>query len=76
MTNKTNPVVVSRSPAPSQAVEGHLQFEGFRLPPQDTIKVLGVTIDRELRYDQYITSVVRQSSQRVSALRRVAGSLD
>ena len=74
--NKTHAMVVSRSPAASQAVEGQLQFEGVRLPLQDTIKVLGITIDRELRYDQHITTVARRTSQRVSALRRVAGSLD
>ena len=59
--NKTHPMLVSRSPAASQAVEGQLQFEGVRLPLQDIIKVLGVA---------------RQTSQRVSAFRRVAGSLD
>ena len=69
-------MVVSRSPAAPQAVEGQILFEGVRLPLQDTIKVLGVTIDRELRYDQHITAVARQTSQRVPALRRVAGSLD
>ncbi|XP_045133326.1 uncharacterized protein LOC123517380 [Portunus trituberculatus] len=33
-------------------------------------------MDLELRYDTHITSVARQTSQRVSALRRMAGSLD
>ena len=74
--NKTHAMVISRSPAAPQAVEGQLRFEGVRLPLQENIKILGVTIDRELRYDQHITSVARQTSQRVSALRRVAGSLD
>ena len=43
---------------------------------QNNIKVLGVTIDRELRFDQHITTVARQISQCMSALRRMAGSLD
>ena len=33
-------------------------------------------MDRELRFDQHIKSVARQTSQRVTALRQVAGSLD
>ncbi|MPC84609.1 hypothetical protein E2C01_079353 [Portunus trituberculatus] len=74
--DKTHVMVVSRSPAASQAVEGQLQFEGEQLSLQEHIKILVVTIDRELRYDTHITSVARQTSQRVSALRRVAGSLD
>ncbi|MPC54390.1 hypothetical protein E2C01_048304 [Portunus trituberculatus] len=37
---------------------------------------LGVTIDRELRYDTHITSVARQTSQHVLALCRVAGCVD
>ena len=38
--NKTYAMVVFRSTAASQAVEGQIQFEGVRLPIQDTIKVL------------------------------------
>ena len=74
--NKTHAMVISRSPAAPQAVEGQLRFGDVRLPLQDNIKILGVTIDQELRFDQHIKSVARQTSQRVSALRRVAGSLD
>ncbi|MPC71367.1 hypothetical protein E2C01_065644 [Portunus trituberculatus] len=69
-------MVVSRYPAASQTVEGQLRFEGERLSLQENIRILGVTIDHELRYDTYITSVARQTSQRVSSLRRVAGCLD
>ncbi|XP_050691049.1 uncharacterized protein LOC126982766 [Eriocheir sinensis] len=69
-------MVVSRSPPATQGVDGQLRFGDVQLPLQDNIKVLGITIDRELRYDQHIATVARQTSQRVSALRRVAGSLD
>ena len=57
-------------------MEGQLRFEGVRLPLQNNIKILGITIDRELRFDQHITTAARQISQHVSALRRMAGSLD
>ena len=73
---KTHAMVVSRSPAATQAVEGQLRFGDVQLPLQDNIKILGVAIDRELRYDQHLASVARQTSQRVSALRRVASNLD
>ena len=69
-------MVVSRSPAATQALKGQLQFGGVQLPLQDNVKILGVAIDRELRYDQHLASVASQTSQRVSALRRVASNLD
>ena len=74
--DKTHAMVISRSPAAPQAVEGQLRFEGVRLPLEDKIKILGVAFDQELRFKQHITSVARQTSQRVSALRRIASSLD
>ena len=46
--NKSQALVVSLSPAAPQAVVGQLLFEGVWLPLQDTIKLLGVTIDKEL----------------------------
>ena len=69
-------MVISRSPAAPQSMGGQLRFEGVRLPLQNNIKVLVATIDRELQFDQHVTTVVRQTSQRVSALRRVADSFD
>ncbi|XP_050690070.1 uncharacterized protein LOC126982212 [Eriocheir sinensis] len=61
--DKTHAMVVSRSPAATQGVEGQLRFGDVQLPLQDNIKVLGITIDRELRYDQHIATVARQTSQ-------------
>ncbi len=69
-------MVASRSPAVAQVVEGQLQFEGVCLSLQKNIKILGVTIDHQLRFQQHIEAVARQASRRVSALRRVAGNLD
>ena len=74
--NTTQTMVISRFPGAPQAMEGQLRFEGVRLLLQNNIKVLEVTIDRELRFDQHITTVARQISQSVSPLRRMAGSLD
>ena len=69
-------MVVSRSPAASQAVEGEVKFGPITLALQDHVKILGVTFDAELRFDKHIHHIAHQASFQVSALRRVAGFLD
>ncbi|KAG0715054.1 putative RNA-directed DNA polymerase from transposon X-element [Chionoecetes opilio] len=69
-------MVVSRSPAAGPAVEGRLRFGGVPLPLQEAVKVLGVEVDRELRFDGHIKHIAKMASHRVSALRRVASFLD
>ncbi|KAG0712459.1 hypothetical protein GWK47_018423 [Chionoecetes opilio] len=69
-------MVVSRSPAAGPAVEGRLRFGGVPLPLQEAVKVLGVEVDRELRFDGHIKHIAKKASHRVSALRRVASFLD
>ncbi|KAG0723849.1 hypothetical protein GWK47_041839 [Chionoecetes opilio] len=69
-------MVISRSPAASQAVSGRLCFGGKTLPLQDHIKILGMSVDRGLSFDHHVAAAVHQVSLRVSVLRRVAGSLD
>ncbi|KAG0715058.1 PDF receptor [Chionoecetes opilio] len=73
---KTQAMVVSRSPAAGPAVEGRLRFGGVPLPLQEAVKVLGVEVDRELRFDGHIKHSAKKASHRVSALRRVASFLD
>ncbi|XP_045130660.1 uncharacterized protein LOC123515839 [Portunus trituberculatus] len=69
-------MVISRSLAARQEVEGKVMFGSITLPLQEYIKVLGVDLDRELRFDRHLKHVAHQASLRVSALRRVAGLLD
>ncbi|KAG0722636.1 hypothetical protein GWK47_044120 [Chionoecetes opilio] len=73
---KTQAMVVSRSPAAGPAVERRLRFGGVPLPLQEAAKVLGVEVDRELRFDGHIKHIAKKASHRVSALRRVASFLD
>ncbi|KAG0712090.1 hypothetical protein GWK47_002146 [Chionoecetes opilio] len=73
---KTQAMVVSRSPAAGPAVEGRLRFGGVPLPLQEAVKVLGVEVDRELRFDGHIKHIAKKASHRVSALRKVASFLD
>ncbi|KAG0700520.1 hypothetical protein GWK47_025535 [Chionoecetes opilio] len=69
-------MVVSRSPAAGPAVEGRLRFGGVPLPLQEAVKVLGVEVDRELRFYGHIKRIAKKASHSVSALRRVARFLD
>ncbi|KAG0718967.1 putative RNA-directed DNA polymerase from transposon X-element [Chionoecetes opilio] len=69
-------MVASRSPAAGPAVEGRLRFGGVPLPLQEAVKVLGVEVDRELKFDGHIKHIAKKTSHRVSALRRVASFLD
>ena len=73
---KTQAMVISRSPAASQAVEGRLHFGDAVLPLQDHVKILGVDMDCALRFDRHLRNVAHQASLRVTALRRVAKFLD
>ena len=73
---KTQAMVISRSPGALHAVSGLLRFGGNSLPLQDCIKILGVSVDRSLRFDHHIAAVARQTSLRVSALRRMADTLN
>ncbi|KAG0721805.1 putative RNA-directed DNA polymerase from transposon X-element [Chionoecetes opilio] len=73
---KTQAMVVSRSPAAGPAVEGRLRFGGVPLPLQEAVKVLGVEVDRELRFNGHIKHIAKKASHMVSALRRVASFLD
>ena len=73
---KTQAMVISRSPTAGPTMEGRLRFGGVPLPPQETIKILGVEVDRGLRFDSHIKHIAQKASQKVSALRRVASFLD
>ncbi|KAG0724252.1 Down syndrome cell adhesion molecule-like protein Dscam2 [Chionoecetes opilio] len=42
----------------------------------EAVKVLGVEVDRELRFDGHIKHIAKKASHRVSVLRRVASFLD
>ena len=73
---KTQAMVISRSPAVNPAVEGKLCFDGVALPFQESIKILRVEVDRELWFDDYIKHIALKTYHRVNAPRRVAGFLD
>ncbi len=73
---KTQAMEVSRSPAAEPAVEGGLRFGGLPLELQESVKILGVEVDRGLRFDRHIKHIALKASHRVSSLRTVANLLD
>ena len=69
-------MVFSRSPGAAHTVLGGLRFGGKNLPLQDCIKILGVSVECSLCFDHHIAAVARQTYLQVSALRRMADTLD
>lgn len=65
---RTQAMVVSRSPAAGPAVEGRLLFGGIPLPLQESVKILGMEGDRGLRFDSHIKHIAQKASYRVSCL--------
>ena len=65
-----------RSPAAKLTAEGKLCCNGVPLPLQETVNILGVEVDRELRFDGHIKHIAQKASHRVTVLRRMAGFLD
>ena len=65
-----------RFPAAKLAAEEKLFFNGVPLPLQETVKTLGVEVDRELRFDDYVKHIAQKASHRVTTLPRMVGFLD
>ena len=49
-------------------------LEGHEIQPEDWCRVLGVQIDRRLRWDTHIQSISKKMATQVYALDRIAGS--
>ena len=60
---KTQTMVFSRSPAAKSAIKGKMGFDGVPLPLQETVKILGVEVDRELQFDSHIKHSPKGLSQ-------------
>ncbi|MPC57436.1 hypothetical protein E2C01_051416 [Portunus trituberculatus] len=69
-------MVVSQSPAAKAAIGRRLSFGGAALPLQEDIKIMGVDVDRGLRFDSHVKTIAKKVSHRISALRKVAGFLN
>ena len=74
--DKTQAMVISRSPAAATAMRDKITMHIEAIPLQDHISILGVEIDEELRFQKHIRKVCQMASLKVSALRRMAKFLD
>lgn len=73
---KTQAMVISRSPEASTAISDLLKMNDESLQLQDHISILGVDFDKELRFDKHIRKICQTASLKVTTLRRMATALD
>lgn len=74
--DKTQAMVVSRSPRDAREMRGRLRMGANTVPLQDSVDILGVEIDSRLLFDRHLENVARQASQKVTLLRRLRHLLD
>ena len=75
-SDKTQAMIISRSPAAKAAMRDKLSINNEAIPLQDHISILGIDVDECLRFDKHINKICQQASLKVSALRRIAKYLD
>ena len=73
---KTQCMVISRSPNDSQMIQGRLSFNGGTLNIDDHIDILGVEFDSKLTFSRHVNNLARKASSKISALRRMKQLLD
>lgn len=69
-------MIISRSLDAAQGAEGRLHFYDVTLPLQEHVSILGVEVDREMRFGHHLNNIAHQAPLRVSVLRRVARYID
>ena len=74
--DKTQAMVVSRSPWDASEMRGRLMMGANIIPLQESVDILGVEFDSRLLYDRHLETVARQASQKVTLLRRLRHLLD
>ena len=73
---KTQCMVISRSPNDSQRIQGRLLFNGGTLDTDDYINILGVEFDSSLTFTRHVDNLARKASSKISVLRRMKQLLD
>ena len=51
-------------------------IEGTEIKPEDCVKLLGVTIDYQLKFKEHISNVCRRASQQLNVLKRIGRFLN
>ena len=73
---KTQCMVISRSPSDSQMIQGRLSFNGGTLNVDDHLNILGVEFDSRLSFSRHVNNLARKASTKISVLRRMKPLLD
>jgi len=74
--NKTQAMVISRSPTASDVMKDKIFMNNIALPLEDFISVLGVDIDSGLRFNRHVSRICKTASLKVTALRRISHLLN
>ncbi|XP_063593049.1 uncharacterized protein LOC134770109 [Penaeus indicus] len=69
--NKTQAMVISRSPAASSVMKDTILMNNTALPLEDLISVLDIDIDSGLRFNRHVSRICKTASLKVTALRRI-----
>ena len=69
--DKTQAIVISLSQEDTRQLQGRLRLGHDIIPLQDSVDILGVELDSQLRFDRHIENVTRKASQKVTLLRRL-----
>jgi hypothetical protein len=52
-------------------VKTHNNLNGNIIKTEDEVKLLGVTIDYELKFNSHITNICRKASRQLNVLKRI-----
>ncbi|XP_063591346.1 uncharacterized protein LOC134768450 [Penaeus indicus] len=74
--NKTQAMVISRSPAASGVMKDTILMNNTALPLEDLISVLGIDIDSGLRFNRHVSRICKTASLKVTALQRISHLLN
>ena len=61
-------MIISRSQQDTRQLQWRLRLGCDIIPLQDSVDILGVEVDSQLRFDCYLKNVARKASQKVILL--------
>jgi hypothetical protein len=53
----------------------NFNIENYVIPPEESVKLLGVEFDRDLTFDNHINNICSKASKQINALRRISNLL-
>lgn len=71
--NKTKLIHFTRNRTKMENAKEPISFQGVDIVPEETVKMLGVTLDSELRMKQHISKVASKATTQCLAIKRLKG---